>query len=80
MTQTNVLKAETLKLQELSKAQKCPGCELMRNYVSGRYEKLKQRSSIIENLMKTNSRMRVFVPEIDSVKQSLSVIGLYVNV
>jgi queuine/archaeosine tRNA-ribosyltransferase len=79
MQETGRLSIEAHKLKEISMQHTCCECSLMRNYFRNKYEQLTQRTHRLEQLVRTNSKVKV-ADELVHVKQSLALVGLYMYV
>lgn len=77
--QTDQLSSETQRLRIGAMKQKCTGCFLMRKYSSNKYQQLTNRVGLLEQLGTSNSKVNI-ASEIQRVKQSLALVGLYMNV
>ena len=77
--QTNQLSREAQRLKIVALDQKCSECFLMRKYFTKKHEQLTHRTTLVERLLRTNSTEN-FGSEIEHVKQSLALAGLYINV
>tara|TARA_R100000988_G_scaffold92497_1_gene56577 strand:+ start:342 stop:587 length:246 start_codon:yes stop_codon:yes gene_type:complete len=76
-TEKLVRDAQQLKTQSI--LQKCPDCYLMRAYFNHTYTRLVQQTSQVERLLRTNFKNDA-CSEIEGIKQTLAVTGLYLNV
>lgn len=77
--ETLQLSYKIAQLEAVTLNQECNDCSLMRNYITREYYELRSKSEAIESLLKSNF-IQQQAKNIAEIKQSISILGLYILV